>query len=60
MELGKTGREMCPQGGDSEEKEDFKGRGTPWGVNDLSYILEAPVLWSDTGKTNALHSSEDQ
>ena len=49
-----------PQGGDSEEKEDFKGRGTPWGVNDLSYILDTPVLQSDTGKTNYLHSLEDQ
>ena len=49
-----------PQGGDSEEKEDFKGRGTPWGVNDLSYILDALVLQSNTGKTNTLYSSEDQ
>lgn len=36
-----------PLGGDSEEKEDYKGEDPPWGVSSSSYILDTPVLGSD-------------
>ena len=49
-----------PQGGDSEEKEDFKVRDPPWGVNGLNYILGTLVLGSNTEKISSLDCLEDQ
>ena len=48
-----------PQGGDSEEKEDFKVRDPPWGVNGLNYILGTLVLGSNTEKISSLDCLED-
>ena len=42
-------------GGASEEEGDYRvGGDPPWGVSDLSHILGAPALASNTGKTRPL------
>ena len=52
-------QDLCPLGGDSEEKGDYTAGHQPWGVSGLSQILDAPVLGSYTGKTSTLGRLEN-
>ena len=63
-ELGRNGREAIRSGpvaqaGVSEEKGDYRGRDSPWGVNGSSYTLQARVLRSGPVKTSSLERLED-
>ena len=59
MESGTKEREVIrsvpvPLGEDSEEKGDYMGRGSPWGVSSSSHLLEATAMGPYIGKTSPL------
>lgn len=54
--LGRKGKKwtrLAPLGEESDENDYYTGGCSPWGVNNFSYILYVPVLWSDREKTSS-------